>query len=292
MTTKKQKVKLGVFTVSSLGLLVAMAVGFLECSFDEKKRYYVVTPDAQGVEIGSAVEIRGVRVGRVSGVELYEADDESVTVTLEVDSNVRVNGGAAAYFPFRGVTGLRTVNIRGGDGAKEPLPPSSRIPWKETELEQLPDQATKLVARSLELMESAHDMMKNVERISGELDLSRVPHLMDKSDRLLTELTATTRQLEQVIAGTREPLRRTFGATEETIERVEEMSATADAVLVNMNRMIRQLEAAMRTNDEQVDATVRNLRLATENFRVLSRELRQRPNLLLFSDPPAERKLP
>jgi len=52
------------------------------------------------------------------------------------------------------------------------------------------------------------------------------------------------------------------------------------------------LRGVVRDNDSELRATIGNLREASRSFKTLSRDLRKRPNLLLFGGAPPARKLP
>jgi len=61
--------------------------------------------------------------------------------------------------------------------------------------------------------------------------------------------------------------------------------AGADALITDMNGVVKE-------NQGQLRAALTDLRRASGNFKELSRDLRQRPSGLLFSKPPADRRLP
>jgi hypothetical protein len=52
------------------------------------------------------------------------------------------------------------------------------------------------------------------------------------------------------------------------------------------------MSGVVKQNQGQLRSALADLRRASGNFKELSRELRQKPSGLLFSRPPADRRLP
>lgn len=91
---------------------------------------YIVYADfsnASGITPGSAVEIAGVRVGRVSAVDLNGARSR---VTLSLDKNIHLQDDVIASIQTKGLLGERYVLLTPG-GSEDYIPPEGKI--RETE---------------------------------------------------------------------------------------------------------------------------------------------------------------
>jgi phospholipid/cholesterol/gamma-HCH transport system substrate-binding protein len=75
---------------------------------------YFKQQSLDGLAIGSAVKMRGIKVGVVAGYRFAESRDEAVNVTARIDEGVPVHAGAAAYIKRNLVTGIATVEIDNG----------------------------------------------------------------------------------------------------------------------------------------------------------------------------------
>jgi ABC-type transporter Mla subunit MlaD len=65
-----------------------------------------------------------------------------------------------------------------------------------------------------------------------------------------------------------------------------------NTTLEGVDQLVSELREVVRANREQLRAATYNLRLASESFKSLGQELRERPSRLLVSQPPEPRELP
>ena len=91
MSAKTNNFKLGIFTLVGIGLLVTGILAFGTWSAFEKKTLFetYVPGDVSGLSVGSAVEFRGVRVGKVTHIgfswnEYQDSQPGCVVVRREV----------------------------------------------------------------------------------------------------------------------------------------------------------------------------------------------------------------
>jgi phospholipid/cholesterol/gamma-HCH transport system substrate-binding protein len=101
----------GLASVLVIGLLtgVAFAVGLLHLLEDT----YTVRAefaDAAGLRNGDDVRIAGVKVGRVTGVDV-DRDDGTIIVTMAVDSGIEIRDGASAEIALATLLGSKFVRI-------------------------------------------------------------------------------------------------------------------------------------------------------------------------------------
>jgi hypothetical protein len=66
----------------------------------------------------------------------------------------------------------------------------------------------------------------------------------------------------------------------------------ADRTAEHIDALVGDVRTAMRVNAGELRTAVRNLRIASQSFKELGRELRDSPSRLLVSRPPKGRKLP
>jgi phospholipid/cholesterol/gamma-HCH transport system substrate-binding protein len=292
MAGKAQKIKVGVFVLASVALLWGLLAAFLGLGASKGTRYHVLTDDAGGLEVRSAVLFRGVRVGRVADLEISDAVPEGVKVTLEIAEDVRINADARAYFEMAGVTGQKVVNIRGGKPDTPPLPPGSRLELGHTALERLGQQSEILLTRASKLLDSTDQLVATLNRSASKLSPERIDETLLETQKLVRNLGRTADEMNRTVAETRGPLLRTLSTAEGTLKEVDRLGRRSDAVLQNLDSTITDLRGVVRANDDDLRTTFENLRQASQSFKALSHDLRRRPNLLLFGGAAPERKLP
>lgn len=117
--------------VSILATVVVVSTLFnpVSGSTDE---YKAVFTDATGLVAGSDVQISGVRVGRVSGVELV---DNQAVVSFDIEAAQRIPEKGRAVVRYADLLGARSVTIEPGPDASSSnyLPPGSTIPVEQTQ---------------------------------------------------------------------------------------------------------------------------------------------------------------
>ncbi|MGA7181680.1 MAG: MlaD family protein [Thiobacillaceae bacterium] len=92
---------------------------------------YFNNQSMDGLDIGSAVKMRGIKVGAVTALDLSSGHQGGVRVGIKVDENTPVRQGAQAYVKRNVVTGLATVEITNTD-------PSAALLTQVQEGEQYP----------------------------------------------------------------------------------------------------------------------------------------------------------
>jgi ABC-type transporter Mla subunit MlaD len=290
MATKAQKVKLGFFSLVALVLFAIMAIVFAVSSpFSRHDRYYLVVPDAAGVDLGQGVQIRGVTAGSVKSIDLNEGG-ASVRVALDIDHAIRLPVGSKAYLELAGVSGLKSINIRGGNPQDGMLAPESTIERGETLIDKLPDQADALMQRVSELFETATRLLAQVSRALEKVDVERINAILASTDKLTKDLAQTSHALNAIVHTSQKPLEQGIQSAAKSFAHIEVVIGLAEQTVRELNQTIVDVQDLVDNNGEDVRATVRKLRGAAEELDTLSQTLRRQPNMLLFSKPAQDRK--
>src|SRR5260221_8136935 len=115
MDTVTNHFKLGVFALCGLSLLIAGILAFGERSYFEPKSLFetYIEGDVNGLAVGSPVELRGVRVGKVTRIdfswnEYQETEPSYIVVEFEMRNNVTPLPPGAARREM-----LQSATIRG-----------------------------------------------------------------------------------------------------------------------------------------------------------------------------------
>ena len=98
---------------------------FMEDAYPVTARFVSIS----GLKEGAVVELAGVKVGRVSGIELDNGDYEAV-VHMDISRAVRLSDDSIASIRTAGIIGDRFIKLTPG-GSEEYLGPGDEI--KETE---------------------------------------------------------------------------------------------------------------------------------------------------------------
>lgn len=113
-------------TVALLALALLWLGGFADNIAYQTYRIYFKQQSLDGLAVGSAVKMRGIKVGVVDGYRFVKGGDEAVSVIARVDEGVPVYQGARAYIKRNLVTGIAAVEIENGDSDGELLTEPAR----------------------------------------------------------------------------------------------------------------------------------------------------------------------
>jgi len=300
--------RIGAFIIGGIAVLFAGLITFGAGQWFKKSIYLETYIDGtvQGIEVGSAVKFRGVQIGRVSQIgftfseyhsnqsnDLYnyiyilmQIDKEILPGMFEKDVqpiiNKNVDEGMRIRIEPQGVTGLSYLNIDFLDPKR--FPPLD-YDWKPEHyyIPSAPGQLTSF-------LDSINNIMQQVENLNlGGLGKSG------------SELMET---LNQTLSGMQLPLlstdtRKVLNSFEKTVQdsKFDELSRDTRRVITeigksntDLKRILSNLEPATRISGDDVNATLQNLRITSDNLRALSNDARRYPAGVLFGAPPRKPK--
>jgi phospholipid/cholesterol/gamma-HCH transport system substrate-binding protein len=305
-TIRNQTIKLGAFVVLVVAVLVLslLLVGGLHV-WKRVDTYHVVTSEAvSGIDLESAVTMRGVEIGKVTAIELDRSDFGRVRIDLEIDPGIELPADSKAYFQRVGVTGQRAIDITGGTLAGGRLAPGSTIPRGETTLEALESRASELTDELSILVADARQTVQHTkmlvtavdpERVAAivrAVDPERVRAIVAHTEHTMKTLESTSEALARGVSEGRADLEDVTHDVRALAERGSTVLEHVDGASVELSRLVVGATTLLNANEDDIRVTIGNIRRISQDARALARALRTQPSLLLRSTPPKERKLP
>lgn len=124
-------VKLLGFLVATALMTTAIAMVIGNASFDERTEYRAVFSDATSLVTGDDVRIAGVRVGRVTDIDVRGGTQ--AVVGFSVDSSLTLTDATVAALRYRNMVGQRYLALSPGiEGRGRPLRAGATIPIART----------------------------------------------------------------------------------------------------------------------------------------------------------------
>jgi phospholipid/cholesterol/gamma-HCH transport system substrate-binding protein len=225
-----KSIKVGVFVLAGLVLagIATFLIGDTEHLWNRKVEYVAAFADVAGLKPGSPVSMGGVDVGRVDSVaHATDAADRRIYVRLQVarGESARVLTDTKAQILGKGLLGDKMVDLS-TDGKGQPLPPGGALQTSEpldftSALGVLANKADHAMTNVEQTTELLNDPKLHAD-ITASLDdlrliLDGIVHndsaahrlLLDptegaKLDRALTNLEASSTQLNEVLASARD----------------------------------------------------------------------------------------
>jgi paraquat-inducible protein B len=315
MSAKTSNFKLGLFTLFGVALLVTGILAFGTWSTFEKKSLFetYVPGDVSGLSAGSAVEFRGVRVGKVTHIgfswnEYQDGQPGSVVVVFEIKDDVfvtplgsgwreqlqaAVDRGLRARLKALGVTGTCIVSLEYLEPAENPIMKFSWTP-KRTFIPSAPGLFGELLVslhKALRrfdrldvtaLNEMAQTDLKGVGRVLARVERVDFENLSTNAAALLVEVRASNAKLQTFIDD-----------TDGTVKKLqlEKLTRDADVLIGQLQDTIAKLEPGLTSIDfDSLNQTLAKARQAIQNMDDVLNELKQYPSGFIFGQPPPRLK--
>jgi ABC-type transporter Mla subunit MlaD len=307
--------KLGLFTLGGLLLLAAGVLAFGARSYFVRTSVFetYVAGDVPGLAVGSPVELRGVRVGKVRKInfswnEYQETDPSYVVVEFEMRDDVTplppgaarsqmlqsaIGRGLRARVKSQGITGTSLLSIEYLNPTENP---PAQVPWrpKHIYIPAAPGQLGELLA-------SIERSLRNIERLdfgalnqSLQSDLNSAGEVLDRAkgmdfgalstnaNSLLTELRYSNTNLQSFLADADGTVKRM---------KLEKLAKDLDDLLVEVQGTVAGLKPGLSNIDfDSLNQTLANARRTLDDLDDVLLELQQYPSGFLFGNPPSHVK--
>jgi phospholipid/cholesterol/gamma-HCH transport system substrate-binding protein/paraquat-inducible protein B len=298
--------RVGSFVLGGIALAVATIVvvgggrllrrpAIIETYFEES---------VQGLEVGSPVKLRGVKLGTVKAIgfvgdeyRIEKAEDpvkagNLVLVRMEItaegmarDERAREHGVRALIerglrlklTPF-GITGTSFLQADLLDPVRYP---PMEIFW-EPEYLYVPSAPSTIT----EISSAAERLMTRIDRLDVERLLTNLDALLVRVNDAVGK--ADVEGVQRSVSAVLDDLRRTSAEVRGAVSRsgVDRTSEEARDTLRQANLTLLRLQELLEGGSDEVGATLENLRVASQNLREASETARAYPSLLLFGAPP------
>ena len=252
-----------------------------------------------GLSEGSPVRYLGVDVGRVVEMNLDSRAPDRVQVLADIDEDAPVSEETLASLSLQGVTGLLFIDLERDKGDRPVMPrvPSQRgyqvIRSVQSDFDlliasipELFTQASSLAARvseafSDENIAAAQSTLQNVALASEEL----APTLRE-ARALVADLRRTAVEIEAAAVGVRGVTDSAGPDIKVALERVRTVADNLAATSMRLESFVAENHANIaRFSDrglKDLEYLIRDSRQAAQEFRELTRSLRNNPSQLIY----------
>jgi len=283
MPVEKSYARLGFFIVVTLVVILATAVFFIQRLKNRPALGMVTytTDNVFGLDVSSAVRLRGVPVGRVTGIRvnpygtIVEVDfqvflDRLNTIGLDVRRLETITDIGGVFPNLRAqlmanpLTGEAYLLL---DQPNNP-PPPMKLGFKPNRpyVPSVPSPFTTVQDRVPAVLDQANATLQTLREI-----VARMPESLDRSDRFFTNIERTLHesQLPELSADTRK-----FFAT--TSAQIEQIRCEMERVIGpegTFTKFSEEARATIKASD--LPAATQSLREAADNSRLASDDLRR-----------------
>ncbi|WP_433504839.1 MCE family protein [Pseudonocardia halophobica] len=273
-----------VFTIVTL--LVLGLIGF-ELSgggwFTSTKEYSAVFRDTSGLQPGDSVRIAGVKVGKVSEVEVHENTQGKVSFQVEADRTLPEGMQAAAR--YLNLTGDRYLALSEGAGSTAPLAEGATLPIAQTkpalDLDVLlagfnplfeglaPERINSLTQNVISVFQGEGGTIESLlaraasltntlaerDQVIGQV-VTNLNTVLDTLDRRAPDVDRTIDQLQQLISGLnddRGPLGQSFADIDRLVGGTDELLGKLRGPLQGTVDQVDRVATLVNQGQEAVD---------------------------------------
>lgn len=315
--------KVGAFVIVALIIFVATFISVANVELaGEKIRYKTYFDFAGGLESGHMVRFGGLKAGVVTDIRPWTEDPTRIEVLLEMRGDVPVNAKSVARIASLSALGNNYLEVTPGEMNAPRVEPGGTIDSMETvTLDDLTKKIADVTDTAQDVMkdvhrdfrmiaEDAHVLLTNLQELTGDKNQRNVEKMLENTNLLVEELRP---KIDQVTEDISETLEKAQGMTDEFTK----LAKNADVTVTNLNGMIQdareplkrdleeleltlrearelldQIQALVAVNEENVNESIENFRVASRNVEELTDELRQRPWRLIRAKPKPDRQVP
>ncbi|WP_207477706.1 MlaD family protein [Arenibaculum pallidiluteum] len=309
----------GTFVLVLLAGIVGAGLWFARTALETSSTTYRIyfRGSVTGLQTGSPVRYRGVRLGTVEDIRIDPTNVERVLVTVSLPPDVPIKRDAIAMLEPQGVTGLAFVQITGGTQEAPELEPGADgyrvIPSRPSTLSEVVDRAPELLANLIAVSQQARGLLspENIEAVSDTIvnlraltaalamTTEQAGGTVQRADALIGSLQSSVDELSGEARGALKSVRGSIDAVgREASQTAAQLSGTAQDVsqLVDtLNKAAGRLDQILAENRQpirdftgrglyDISQLVAELRDLTTNLSRLAIRIERNPTDFLLGD--------
>ncbi|MCK9583506.1 MAG: MlaD family protein [Candidatus Cloacimonetes bacterium] len=253
MVSKATKVRLGVFLVAGAVLVLVFAAAVAGNRLTQKWDSYFIVFDnypVSGLQVGGNVNYQGIKVGRVEDVRIDPKDVNRVIVTINIEPGTPIKEDTEAVLSTAILTGIKSVEIKGGTNEAKNMIPGSQIKSGSTLIDDISD-------RAMNIVEQVELIAVNIGKLTDDENQKNIALILEQTGLILQETKSN-------LAGTLDAVSRISnniaGMTEGLTQNIDDISASAVNAIDSLNvTTVASLELLTTTMNDELVMITRNL---------------------------------
>jgi phospholipid/cholesterol/gamma-HCH transport system substrate-binding protein len=296
--------KVGAFVLASLLILTSTIVYLANAQFRSGKvPYRTYLHYAGGLEAGAPVLFGGIRAGSVTAVRPWLSDPTRIEILVELKEGTPVNQKSMAKLGSVSVMSEPALMVSTGTNDADRIAPGQAIPSQEVvTLEEIAAKMATVAGNANDLIvqvqgelggisTDARALLANLNSVITD-ERPKIDHIADQLLTLSQHADAVIAKVGPVVDHADSTIQHVNGVVEDVREPIRVDLAEVQETLQQAKNVLTDMQGVVRANDFNIDDTIENLRVATDNLGQLTEQLKQRPWSLIRIKQPKERKVP
>ncbi|MDE3179424.1 MAG: MCE family protein [Acidobacteriota bacterium] len=316
MNSRGETVWVGLFVLVAAGLLVATVLSMAGVFSRGDIPHRAYFKFGGGLEPGAAVRFGGMKAGSVQRVRVDPSDSTRIEVDFRVPRDIPLKTDSVATITSLGVLGDNYLELTTGTRNSSLAMPGSVVKSTEAvsfndltdmagelqpmvrqvlqKLSQRLDELQVTVARTNDLLNDRNraNIGASLASINGMLaeDRPKLSATLDNFQTASARLAPMLNDLKMTMAQTNEALEHIDSMVVENRQGLRASVTELQKTLVTASSVMDQLSQTLNYNTYNIDQTLDNVRVTTQQLRELTETVKRRPYTLIRADNPRERK--
>ncbi len=234
MDARTQKTRLGVFIFISGLLLCSLILFFAANKLFKKTDTYFVSyhnVSVSGLEVGSSVNYLGINIGSISKIFIDPKDINIVIVELALQQGTPIKVDDYADIVSMGITGLKSIQIRGGTNQAENLKEGKYIKAGSSATEEITGKAN-IIA------EKAEKVLNNLQLFTVPENMNKFSEAAGNINRLAEQINTTINRIDTLIKENKTAINETIQSADLAVSNFKQSSQTLKLAINNINNLI------------------------------------------------------
>jgi phospholipid/cholesterol/gamma-HCH transport system substrate-binding protein len=179
-----------------MSVILVLIIGLLTTQrlLKEEDIYYVAYSDVSvsGLEVGSPVKYLGIKVGVIRDIRIDPSDVNRIIVKLALKPGTPIKEDAVADINAVGITGLKTIEIRGGSNNASFLNEEAFIGQGSSLTEDITGKA-EVIAEKMEVV------LNNLQAFTQPTNMDKIVNMIDQISLLSNSAKSTIEKIDKVL---------------------------------------------------------------------------------------------
>lgn len=262
MITRSEKLRLGVFLVTSFALVAVTVIVLAGLSLSQKTDQYDVRfeESVSGLEIGAQVKYNGVRVGQITDIRIDKDKLQRVIATLDLREGTPIKADTTAVLVAMGITGLRFVELTGGTKDSKLMPPGSEIKAGQSFMGTLEGKAQDIAVK-IELA------LNKVNTVLSEPTITEIK-------QIISNVTVLSTDIKDLVAANGEKIGQIIDNAKVASVDLKATAASANSAAQNIDGTIAEARPRIAAILSNVDETADSFKKAAKSLQRVDKVLR------------------
>ncbi len=285
----------GLFVILTTILLLFFVVWLGSNKYKKDVKYFVIKfrESVSGLNIGSDVKYKGVKIGSVDNLYICKKDPSIITVIVKIQKDVPIKEDAMASLSYKGITGLAYIEIKGGSKNARELPAKTVPPYPE--IKTKPSIIARLDTTLTILSNKAEMLVENLNYLLSKRNVNKLMETIKNTNLVIKNIADHNNQISDIIKNLELTSKKLPDSLDNINKNLNTISLKIKLLLEKINKDEQNIVNILSnstnkvTNStiltmEQFQKTLKDISNTSKELRYLIETIQDRPSKIIYED--------